>query len=149
LASLQVEEEVKMKSLLIAIVLVMVLSVPVMGDVDFDWTWNKQDINLQLILTGLRYIDWKQTQYIALNPVYYYETNPLLGFHPTLEEVNAYFEKCLILDYAGSLLLPKITITTQNNEKWIISLRFVRQSFVTLNSAYCVFNNFAIGIQPF
>lgn len=56
---------------------------------------------LALLATG---IDWLQTIYIALHPAQFYERNPILGLHPTVRQVNAYFMVCFVLALAFSAL---------------------------------------------
>jgi hypothetical protein len=41
-------------------------------------------------------IDWGQTRYIAKNPQSFHETNPILGRHPSVGRVDAYFAGAII-----------------------------------------------------
>ncbi|HBE81080.1 MAG TPA: hypothetical protein DDW65_25320 [Firmicutes bacterium] len=56
--------------------------------------WNYADTGLLV----LRIVDWGQTRTVALNPDNYRELNPILGQHPDLGEVNAYFSVLILTD---------------------------------------------------
>jgi len=49
----------------------------------------------QVIVSGLIIADWLQTREIARSDEFY-ETNPILGRHPSQSEVNQYFLACLV-----------------------------------------------------
>ena len=51
-------------------------------------------------------IDWAQTRYIAKNPERYFEINMILGKHPSVGAVNAYFSVCVVATCAAAYLLP-------------------------------------------
>ena len=57
--------------------------------------WSKQDQQRQLAYTALHMVDWGQTLDIADQPKDYYETNPVLGQHPSRSEVNTYMATSL------------------------------------------------------
>lgn len=65
------------------------------------------DLSLYSTYAVVRYIDWRQTQYIAQNPLRFHETNPRLQRHPTVHQVNRFFLKATALDLGVSALLPK------------------------------------------
>ena len=69
--------------------------------------WNKTDTAFQIVYTTLHFIDWWQTLDIARNPDKWSETNPILGDHPSVGRVNAYFTLTLIGHTAISYILPK------------------------------------------
>lgn len=46
---------------------------------------------LTAVLVALFLVDWSQTRFIAKNPALFYETNFILGKHPTVRKVNIYF----------------------------------------------------------
>jgi hypothetical protein len=50
--------------------------------------------------------DWLQTREISRNPDRFYETNPVLGRHPSLSAVNAYFAAGLLAHTAVAMALP-------------------------------------------
>jgi hypothetical protein len=54
----------------------------------------------------LHLLDWKQTRSIAKNPGAYYETNTLLGEHPSVGKVDTYFLSTLAGQIAVTYLLP-------------------------------------------
>ena len=57
--------------------------------------WSKQDQQRQLAYTALHMVDWGQTLDIADSLKDYYETNPILGEHPSRSEVNTYMATSL------------------------------------------------------
>jgi len=125
--------------LFLIMILLFGLSLPVLAK------WNNTDTTLLIF----RFIDWGQTFSIANDRIItgyngftgiytytfkYSEANPLLGPHPTIEQVNTYFIACigadiLIAKYAS----PKL-------HKWwnIIELT---------GETYCITHNWQIGIQ--
>ena len=64
------------------------------------------------IYSGLHLLDWKQTQTIARNPDRYWEMNPVLGRHPSVQRVNTYFLATYLVNTAISVLL------TDELRKW-------------------------------
>ena len=58
------------------------------------------------LYTTLHLMDWKQTRMIAKNPGAYYETNTILGEHPSVGKVDAYFLTTLAGQIAATYLLP-------------------------------------------
>ena len=57
---------------------------------------------------ALTIVDWAQTRYIAKHPGRYYETNPLLGRHPSVSRVDNYFAACWVADQIIVWVLPLI-----------------------------------------
>jgi hypothetical protein len=53
--------------------------------------WTTTDTVLQATYLTLHGMDWAQTLHIARNPDKYYETNKILGEHPSQGRVNSYF----------------------------------------------------------
>jgi hypothetical protein len=51
--------------------------------------------------------DWGQTRYIAKNPTQYREHNPVLGSHPSVGKVDAYFVGALAVNNGIMIALPK------------------------------------------
>lgn len=83
----------------------------------------------------LRLADWSQTREIAVQPPGgIYELNPILGKHPTLEEVNNYFIALLLTDY----IIKKFG-SEKINQYWF-------GVNVTMECV-CVGNNYMIGIK--
>lgn len=73
--------------------------------------WTKADTQRQLVYTALHVIDWGQTRYIATHEHIYetklvYETNPILGKRPSIQEVDIYFASTLVGHAVVSYLLP-------------------------------------------
>lgn len=70
-------------------------------------------ITLLLMLVTLNVVDWGQTLDIARNPTEYHEYNPILGRHPSEDEVNTYFMIVIPAQIGAGFLIEKLA-----NEKW-------------------------------
>ena len=68
--------------------------------------WDRWDTALLATASITTYIDWRQTQYIAQHPREFSETKNILGDHPTVGMVNAYFLRQSALSLAIAHLLP-------------------------------------------
>lgn len=68
--------------------------------------WTNIDTALQLTYTAVHCMDWAQTRNIARNPETWHEKNPILGSHPSIDKVDAYFAATLAAHTAISYLLP-------------------------------------------
>lgn len=79
-------------------------------------------------------IDWRQTLTIARNPERWYETNPILGRHPSVLRVNVWFAIVLTAGLCAMALLPTFCLL-------IVAVGAVVEG-------YFVFNNFRLGIRP-
>jgi hypothetical protein len=53
--------------------------------------WSKTDIVFEATYLTLHLVDWGQTLDIVNRHETYHERNPILGKHPTREQVNTYF----------------------------------------------------------
>jgi len=78
-------------------------------------------------------IDYGQTMDIVKSKGAYYETNPILGEHPTPQAVGRYFFISAISHYA---------IT-----KYLTNYRGAWQTITLFVSASCVYNNYEIGLR--
>ena len=126
-----------------------------------DKPWSKVDVALESSFWTLYLVDWAQTRYIAKNGTrytriwahwevvdgnrviiptcyryedYLVEKNPLLGRHPSLGRVDAYFALSGLLHVALIRTLP---------EEW-------RRTFLVSSvalEAFCVGNNIRLGIK--
>jgi len=68
--------------------------------------WTASDTKRQLIASGLLGADWAQTRTIAKNPHQYYETNKILGRHPSVGLVNNYFATSMLTNILLANSLP-------------------------------------------
>jgi hypothetical protein len=84
-------------------------------------------------LTALKAIDYAQTMKIADNPDKWYERNPILGRHPSGQEVTTYFAVSYLATTAIAVALPA-------------PYRAWWQYAVIGVSGACVANNLSIGI---
>lgn len=69
--------------------------------------WSTLDKTLLVASTAANVVDWGQTRTIAMNPDRWSETNPFLGKHPSVGEVNTYFISRLILVPVLAHYLPE------------------------------------------
>ena len=69
--------------------------------------WTKSNTKLEATYFMLHIIDWRQTRYIAKNPDNFYEINPILGEHPSVEEVDRFAALSMLGHVTISYLLPK------------------------------------------
>lgn len=65
---------------------------------DFD-SWSTTDKSLFVAHTALVVADWGQTRDIVRRPHEYYETNSILGQHPSMQKVDLFFAASLIGTY--------------------------------------------------
>ena len=68
--------------------------------------WTTNDTYREIAYQGLAAIDWLQTRNIAKNPSYY-EQNSILGEHPSVGRINAYFVITGLAHYGISKILTK------------------------------------------
>ena len=90
--------------------------------------WTKEDQELQLVYTVLHMIDWGQTRYIARHPDKHREMNPILGSHPTTEQVDMYCASTLA---ASWFIAKKLNRKNRKRFQWFIT--GVEANMVTLN----------------
>jgi hypothetical protein len=69
--------------------------------------FDKYDYAGQAVVTGLLITDFGQTKYASEHPNLYYETNPILGKHPSVGKVELYFASWIVADALVSYALPK------------------------------------------
>jgi hypothetical protein len=73
----------------------------------FAGDWSKEDTYREVTWQVLHAIDIGQTRDIAKNPDRFYEINPILGKHPSVEEVNRYAVASSLVHFGISYFLPK------------------------------------------
>ena len=95
-----------MGRILLAIFLSFALVVCAYAD-DTERKWTKTDTAFQLAYYTLHTVDWLQTRYIAKRPEKYYESNPLIGTHPSIGRVNTYFAVTAVINTLVPYALPK------------------------------------------
>lgn len=61
---------------------------------------------LAILLIAICILDWKQTLMIARNPDRFVELNPILGAHPTEDQVALYFTWVILLIVLLAALVP-------------------------------------------
>jgi hypothetical protein len=68
--------------------------------------WTRQDTYRHAALTMVMAVDYLQTVEISRNPDHYYERNPILGRHPSVAEVSAYFALSYVVVTAVAYAMP-------------------------------------------
>lgn len=114
---------------LVAAVLILCLA----ASPTFAEDWTTVDTTRQAVYSALHVADWLQTRYIAQHPAYY-ETNPILGKHPSVSIVDLYFVGTLIAHAVVSNLLEG-------------KYRHIWQYATTALEATMVGNNYRLGIK--
>lgn len=93
------------------------------------------------ILTGFSVlflvVDWLQTRYIATHTDRYYETNFILGIHPSVMKVNVYFAVCVAAVLALYVYL---------GQQFAMSLN-VGFGLLAAFEAYITYRNYKLGIK--
>ena len=77
---------------------------------------------------GVHAIDWGQTRYIAKHPDEHYEINPLMGKHPSTEEVDAYMISSALLHTGITMSLP-----SQYRKYWIGGSFVAKLNLINMN----------------
>ena len=95
--------------------------------------WTKNDTYRHTALTALIAVDYAQTMKIAREPENFKENNPILGEHPSEQEVTLYFASAYALTTATAMLLPP------EYRKWF-------QYIVIGGQVGVVANNFHVGL---
>lgn len=96
-----------------------------------DWTY--EQATKAAALATLTAADWAQTRNIARHPVRWHETNPLLGEHPSVAQVDRHFAASAIIGAAALHALPT------RYRDWALNAGLVIE-------ATCVANNLRLGI---
>ena len=70
--------------------------------------WTEKNTNLELTYAAVTAIDWMQTRKISASTnESLYETNSILGRHPTRGRVDGYFVSMLLAHYGVARILPQ------------------------------------------
>jgi len=105
------------------------------------FAWDKEDTVMQVAVVSLLLADMSQTLYISDHGDEYRELNPILGEHPSKNEVYTYFALGIIAHTAISYLIEKIPFI-ENPKKW---RRIWQGSFIIVEGGV-VARNSMIGI---
>jgi hypothetical protein len=102
--------------------------------------WTKKQIMLEAACETLLLVDYGQTLNIAKNPNKYYERNPILGEHPSVESVSAYCLSWIVIHPLVTHFLP----SKSKENKWVNRENW---QYVTIAvEVGAIGNNFNIGI---
>jgi hypothetical protein len=121
-------------SVVVSIVLLFVFAQSCNAGLTLRKDWEQKDTNMLLLTSALLVIDWGQTENIAHNPYDFHETNPMLGDHPSNEQVTFYFAGALVLNAAIQMFLPP-------------KERRIWQWSVTIAEGNAIVNNFSVGLK--
>jgi len=105
--------------------------------------WTTTDTILQTAVVSTLTVDWLQTRYTAKHPDMFYETNPIMGKHPSVGTVNTYFAAIALLHTAAVVLLPKEFTVFETK----IPLRNILQSVVIAVEVGAIINNVNAGVK--
>ena len=117
----------------IIVVMAVLLSAVPVGAFD---PWSKQDAVLEATYLAVHLLDWGQTRDIVAREKegYYEAANPVLGKHPSMAAVNAWFIGSSLAHIGITHVLPK------QARPWFQG--------VTLGIATgCVIRNYSIGLN--
>jgi len=122
-----------MKKIIYSILILFVLLIQPFSVSAFD-KWTTGDKALELTYLTLQALDYGQTRHIAHNPDRFYETNTILGRHPSEGRVNTLFAITAIAHPVITHVLP------QKYRKYF--------QLITIGySASNVYHNYRIGID--
>ena len=93
-----------------------------------DDKWTVEERTTFAVSSVLLVADWAQTRQIARNAQSFRETNPILGEHPSMGRVNAYFATALLLNYAIGRSLDRGW-----RSAWFLGVQSVEASVVQRN----------------
>lgn len=96
--------------------------------------WTTQDTQRESVFVAITAIDWSQTLQIAKRPDHYYETNIILGNHPSDSRINTLIPTAMLAHYYIATLLPR-----GYREAW-------QYAFIAVETN-AVSNNFSIGLN--
>lgn len=83
---------------------------------------------LELTYQTVHLADWLQTLTIARNPERFYETNKVLGEHPSVSDVNRYFLSTAIGHALISHILPPTAARVWQGATITMQLGYVQQN---------------------
>lgn len=103
---------------------------------------NAEEIALEAAWEVLHVIDYGQTLQIAMEPDRYWELNPVLGKHPSVDSVHVYMLGSALLHPVITYVLPR-KVDVFGVE---VPVRRIWQGISIGMSGACVVNNFSIGL---
>jgi len=90
--------------------------------------WTTEERTTFAVSSVLLAADWAQTRQIARNGQLFRDTNSILGAHPSIGRVNAYFASALLLNYVIGRSLDRGWRTA-----WFIGVQSVEAGVVQRN----------------
>lgn len=96
--------------------------------------WSKGDVAREAVFLATEYVDWRQTRYIAKHPERYTEINPILGEHPSADEVDRLFVATTVAHLAIVSTIPP---------KWRPAFQWFTVGFQTSS----IGRNWQIGVR--
>lgn len=122
-------ENIRLQIIIIAIALILLPATCTLAD-----EWTNADTQWEIAYQVVHAVDWGQTRYIAEHPDEFHEMNPILGEHPSVGSVDAYFITTGVVHYLIARKLP-----SKYRRAW--------QVVFTIDHAQAVANNYQLGIK--
>ena len=118
-----------MKRYLAALLLILAAPTATASD-----KWDTVDFALLTTATTALMLDWGQTRRISRNPDEYYETNSLLGDHPSTGDVDKHFAAVML----GTIVIADF-LPSAYRKTWLGIITAVEVGYVS--------QNYQIGIR--
>jgi len=97
--------------------------------------YTKEQVDMYRLVQTITVIDWAQTIHIASESDNYSELNPLLDKHPSVQDVNRFVIKRMIVQHLMFALAPP-------SDKRNIMLEFA------IIGGLCILRNQYLGVEP-
>lgn len=127
------------------IVAILVLSTPAHAFEE----WDKTEIGMEIAYVGLHLVDWGQTLDIEHHPNLY-ETNIILGRHPSRAKINAFFSAGVIIQPIIAHYAPDIGKIVENATGLDLGSDWWRKAWIgsgIIIEARCIGGNIKCGVR--
>lgn len=124
-----------MEKIIFVLFILSLLTLPAFAEDKNSWTAGDTALQSTFIVLGV--IDWKQTREFTGNGHKYpemYETNPLLGPHPSARKVNVVMGTSIAIHTGIAVLLPQ-------------PYRLIWQSLWISVEIHCIHSNYQAGVS--
>ena len=92
-------------------------------------SWTQDDIRREQEYLTYHILDWAQTRHISSRPETWYETNSILGKHPSAIKVDRYFLATGLAHIGVSAILPRDLRAVFQHVSIVIESGFVNHNF--------------------
>ena len=112
------------------IIILLLLLIPSYANAEYRFAenWTREDTARQASFIIVTTADWLQTRCIAKHPDSWRELNPIIGSHPSVDKVDAYFATAIAAHTLIAVALPA------EYRKWW------QYTWISLESATVVWN---------